>query len=188
MECRNISLFFKKHEAIPFIVYFWLRGKLGLFTLFCSYTRKAVKLPEVTFLCAVAVYWHVRGSVCVCVCLLTLWLWAGVCRTLTVPSYYTGQHWSHYREPCVSDYPDTDYRQTSNSCCLLAHLLLWYGQKLDIHQCESLHQPYLFPPLTVKPSPRLCCFLQTYPLYCAKNNKAAIVSRKCARLHPECCD
>lgn len=86
-----------------------------------------------------------------CVYLPSLWLWADVYTTLTALFYFTGQHWSHYSEPCVSDYPGTDYREASSSCRLLAPWLLWCGQKLDIHQCKSLHRPCLLPTSVTKP-------------------------------------
>lgn len=85
----------------------------------CAGTSARDKLQDL--LCGlVAVYWHVRGSVY----LPAPWLWAGVCTTLTALFYFTGQHWSHYGEPCVSDYPGADYREASYSCCLLACRLL----------------------------------------------------------------
>lgn len=46
-----------------------------------------------------------------------------MCTTLTALLYFTGQHWSHYGESCVSDYHGTDYREASTKCCLT--LLMW---------------------------------------------------------------
>lgn len=61
---------------------------------------------RIHLLYVVAVHWHVKGSVC---CIFTITVAVCWCvHNLTALFYFTGQHWSHYGEPCVSDYTGRD--------------------------------------------------------------------------------
>lgn len=141
------------------------------------------------FLYAVAVYWHVRGRVCVCV------YWHCDCGLVCArPSQsrpttqdntgaIMGSHVFLITQTQITG------RRAAVAVCLptCCSDVARNWTSISANPSTSLTS---FPPRQQNPHPRQadllsCCFLQTYPGYCAKNNKAAIASRQCALLHPE---